>query len=179
MRQEWQANRCQLTHGDRRLPRKRVMHRVWRAPSRCSRWSPSVCFPNPVGSQASQQTEAWFINMTVPAQKTLMVASLDRAEYALLDSGSGLTSCPINYADDLPKLPRPVNLPILSYATGDSIKKSTNQQSVNIIFGHTEYLCTLRSCPSLLHVVRVPHLAMVKNNWDFHGHSSLRHSNPC
>ena len=42
----------------------------------------------------------------MPAQKTLMVASLDGAEYALLDSGSFLTSCPINYADDLPLLPR-------------------------------------------------------------------------
>ena len=29
-----------------------------------------VCFANPFGSQASQQTEAWFINMIVPAQKT-------------------------------------------------------------------------------------------------------------
>ena len=52
-----------------------------------------VCFPTPVGSQPSQQTETWFINMIVSAQKTLMVASLDGAEYALLDSGSGLTSC--------------------------------------------------------------------------------------
>ena len=39
--------------------------------------------------------------MTVTAQKTLMVASLGGAEYALLDTGSGLTSCSINYADDL------------------------------------------------------------------------------
>ena len=53
-----------------------------------------VYFPNPVGSQASQQTETWFINMTVLAQKTPIVASLDGAECALLDSGSGLTSCP-------------------------------------------------------------------------------------
>ena len=29
---------------------------------------------------------------------------------------SGLTSCPINYADDLPLLPRPSNLPSLSNA---------------------------------------------------------------
>ena len=81
-----------------------------------------VYFPNPVGSQASQQTETWCINMIVPAQKTLMVASLDGAEYALLDSGSGLTSWPINYADDLPLLPRPANLPILSNATGGSVE---------------------------------------------------------
>ena len=40
-----------------------------------------------------------------PAQKTLMVASLDGAENALLESGSGLTSCPINYANDIPLLP--------------------------------------------------------------------------
>ena len=78
--------------------------------------------PNRVGGQASQQTEAWFINMIVPAQKTLMVASLDGAEYALLDSGSGLASCPISCADDLPLLPRPVNLPILSNATGGSVE---------------------------------------------------------
>ena len=62
-------------------------------------------------SQTPRPAEPWFINTVVPAQKTLMVASLDEAEYALLDSGSGLTSCPINYADDLPLLPRPTNLP--------------------------------------------------------------------
>ena len=55
-------------------------------------------------------------------QKTLMVASMDGAEFALLDSGSGLTSCPINYADDLPLLPRPTNLPSLSNATGSSVE---------------------------------------------------------
>ena len=59
--------------------------------------------------------------MIVPAQKILMVASLDGAEYALLDSGSGLTSCPVNYADDIPLLPRPAMLPILSNATGGSV----------------------------------------------------------
>ena len=58
-----------------------------------------VPFQNPIGSR---HTETWFINMIIPAQTTLMVASLDGAEYALLDSGSGLTSCPIIYADDLP-----------------------------------------------------------------------------
>ena len=78
-----------------------------------------VHFPNPIGSQHS---ETWFINMIVPAQKTLMVASLEGAEYALLDSGSGLTSCPISYADDLPLLPRPSNLPILSNAAGGSVE---------------------------------------------------------
>ena len=46
-----------------------------------------VYFPCPDGSQTSQATETWYINMIVPAQKTLMVASLDGAEYALLDSG--------------------------------------------------------------------------------------------
>ena len=79
-----------------------------------------VYFPNPVGSQASQQTQTSFINMIVQAQKTLMIANLDGAEYAMLDSGSGLTSCPINYADDLPLLPRPANLPILSTALADN-----------------------------------------------------------
>ena len=68
-----------------------------------------VHFPNPI---VSQHSESRFINMIVPVQNTLMVASLDGAEYALLDSGSGLTSCPINYADDLPLLSRPSNLPI-------------------------------------------------------------------
>ena len=77
----------------------------------------SVYFPCPDGSQTSQPTETWYINMIVPAQKTLMVASLDGADYALLDSGSGLTFCPINYASDIPLLPRPANLPILSNAT--------------------------------------------------------------
>ena len=81
-----------------------------------------VYFPCSHGSQTSQPTETWYINMVVPAQKTLMVASLDGAEYALLDSGSGLTSCPINYANDIPSLPRPANLPILSNATGGCVK---------------------------------------------------------
>ena len=64
-----------------------------------------VYFPSPVVSQALEQTDTWFINMIGQAQRTLTVASLDGAEYASLDSGSGLTSCPINYADDLPLLP--------------------------------------------------------------------------
>ena len=34
----------------RSLPRKRALHRAWQAPSNAA-----VCFPNPVGSQASQQ----------------------------------------------------------------------------------------------------------------------------
>ena len=78
-----------------------------------------VHFPNPIGNQHS---ETWFMNMIVRAQKTLMVASLDGTEYALLDSGSGLTSCPINFADGLPLLPRPSNLPILSNATGGRVE---------------------------------------------------------
>ena len=69
------------------------------------------------GSQTSQPTETWYINMIVPAQKILMVARLDGAEYALLDSGSGLTSCPNNYADDLPLLLRPVNLECIGLGT--------------------------------------------------------------
>ena len=77
-----------------------------------------VYFRCPVGSQTSQPTETWFINMIVPALKSLMVASLDGAEYALLDSGSGMTSCPINHVNDIPLLPRPANLPMLSNATG-------------------------------------------------------------
>ena len=80
-----------------------------------------VYFQGPASSQTSPPTETWFINMIVPAQKTIMVASLDGAEYALLDSGSGLTSCPINYANDIPLLPRLANLPILSNATGGSV----------------------------------------------------------
>ena len=73
-------------------------------------------------SQTPHPAKPWFINTIIPAQKTLMVASLDGAEYALLNSGSGLTSCPIDYADDLPLLPRPTNLPILSNATGGSVE---------------------------------------------------------
>ena len=73
-------------------------------------------------SQTPHHAKTWFINTIMPVQKTLMVASLDGAEYALLDSGSGLTSCPIDYADDLPLLPRPINLPILSNATGGSVE---------------------------------------------------------
>ena len=53
-------------------------------------------------SQTPHPAKTWFINTIMPSQKTLMVASLGGAEYALLDSGSGLTSSPIDYADDLP-----------------------------------------------------------------------------
>ena len=76
--------------------------------------------PSPQASYAPSMVR--FINMIVPAQKTLMVASLDGAEYALLDSGSGSTSCPINDASDIPLLPRPANLPILSNATEGSVE---------------------------------------------------------
>ena len=34
-------------------------------------------FPCPDGSRTSHPTETWYINMIVPAPKTLMVASLD------------------------------------------------------------------------------------------------------
>ena len=82
-----------------------------------------VYFPSLVCSQAPQQTETWFINMIGPAQRTLMVASLRGAEYPLLDFGSGLTSCPVNDADDLQLLPpQPDNLPPLSNATGGSVE---------------------------------------------------------
>ena len=57
-----------------------------------------------------------------------MVASLDGAEYALLDSGADLTSCPIDYADDLQLLPRPDNLPTLGNATGGSVECSGLRQ---------------------------------------------------
>ena len=73
-------------------------------------------------NQPPHPAKPWFINTMMPAQKTLMVASLDGAEYSLLDSGSGLTSCPIDYADDLPLVPRPIKLPILSNATGGSVE---------------------------------------------------------
>ena len=120
-RQERQANWCQLAHGDRR-------YAAFLANELCTEcgWFHGeylpVYFPSPVGSQSSQQTATWFINMIGPAQRTLMVATLDGAEYALLDSGSGLTSCPINHADDVPLLPRPDNLPTLSFATGGCVE---------------------------------------------------------
>ena len=102
---QWQAQRS--------LPCERAMHRQQMVP---------VYFQCTDGSQMSQPTETWYINVIVPAQKTLMVASLDGAEYALLDSGSGLTSCRINYANDIPLLPRPANQPILSNSTGGSVE---------------------------------------------------------
>ena len=51
-----------------------------------------VYFPSPVGSQAPHQTETWLIKMIGPAKRTLIVASLDGAEYALLDSESDFLS---------------------------------------------------------------------------------------
>ena len=70
-----------------------------------------VHFPNPIGSQHS---ETCFINMIVPAQKTLLVASLDGAQYALLGSRSGLTSCAISNADGLRHVANLTNLIISS-----------------------------------------------------------------
>ena len=43
-------------------------------------------------------------------------------ERSLLQVWTGLASCPINYADDLPLLPQPVNLPILSDAAGGCVE---------------------------------------------------------
>ena len=108
----------------RSLLRKRTMRRArldpWRAPSRCN-ISSFVCFPSHFDSQSLQQPETWFMNKTVPAQRILKVASFDGAEYALSDSGPGLTSCPINYANVLSML-RPDNLPTWSNATGGSVE---------------------------------------------------------
>ena len=126
VRQAWHANWCPLAHSDRR-------DAAFTASELCTEYGKyhplqqmvPAHFPNPIGSQHS---ETWFINMIVPAQKILMVASLDGAAYALLDSGSGLTSCPISYADDLPLLPRLSNLPILSNATGGSVECTGQRQ---------------------------------------------------
>ena len=81
-----------------------------------------LVFPSPVESQAPQQAETWFINMIGPAKWTHMSVRLDGAWYAVLDSGSGLTSCPFNCADDLPLLPRPKNLPTSSNVTGGTVE---------------------------------------------------------
>ena len=99
-----------MATGATHLLRKRAMHRGWRAPSQCSRWS--LCVSRiPLAVRRLSRQKPGSINMIVPAHRTLMVASLDGAEHALLDSGSGLTSCLINYADDLPLLPcQPANL---------------------------------------------------------------------
>ena len=118
MRPEWHANRCQLAHGDRRD----AAFFASEPRTESGEHHPDAADRPCVFGESSQQTETWFINMIVPAQKTLMVASLDGAEYALLDSGSGWTSFPLNYADDLPLLPRHVNMPILSYATGGGVE---------------------------------------------------------
>ena len=59
-----------------------------------------VYFPNLVGRNLVRQHDR-----TGP-ENSLMVARRIR----VVDSGCGLTSCPINYADDLPLLPRPTNL---------------------------------------------------------------------
>ena len=51
-----------------------------------------------------------------------MVRSLDGTDCALLDSGSGLTSCPLSCVEDLSSLPRPDKLPTLSNATGGCVE---------------------------------------------------------
>ena len=75
-------------------------------PSKQESYAPSLTSTIPLQqvvptycSQTLRTVKPWFINTIMPAQKTLMVASLDGA--------------PIDYADDLPLLPRPINLPIL------------------------------------------------------------------
>ena len=88
-----------------------------------------VYFPSTAGSQTPQPTETWFTNMIATAQKTLMVASLDGEEYALLDSGSGLTSFPNNHADDFPQLPPLANQPILSNSADGSVRLHWSETS--------------------------------------------------
>ena len=134
----------------RSLHRKRAMHRAWQAPSLLQRVV-SVYFPRPDGSQTSQPTETWYTNMIVPAQKTTMVASLDGTECALLDSGSGLTSCPINYANDIPLLPRFANLPILSNTTEGSVE-CIGQRQVGYRLENGEHFVSTR------HVANVTNL---------------------
>ena len=97
------------------------MHREWQAPSRCNRWCQCTSRVATAVRRLNRRrrgTSVWI----VPAQKTLMVASLDGAEYALLDSGSGLTSCPTNHANDIPLLLGRANLPMLSNAIGGSLE---------------------------------------------------------
>ena len=79
--------------------------------------TPSLESTIPLQQMVPVPTETRFINMIVLAIRTLMVASLE-----LLDSGSGSTSCPINFADDLPLLPRLANLLTLSDATGGGVE---------------------------------------------------------
>ena len=125
MRRERQADWCQLAHGDRR-------YAAFLASDLCTECGllngeyfsrSSLCTSRvPLAARRRSSPKTDSINMIGPTQRTLMVASLDGAGYALLDSGSGLTSCPINYADDLPLPPRPDNLPTLSNATGGSVE---------------------------------------------------------
>ena len=111
-----------------------------------------VYFPCPDGSQTSQPTETWYINMIVPAQKTLMVASMNEAEYAMLDSGSGKTSSPINYANDIPLLSRHANLSILSNAIGGSVE-CFGQRQVGypfVVTWHVAHVTNLIICTESL-----------------------------
>ena len=80
-----------------------------------------------VSTHSQRQTQR-SLHRKRAVHRTLIVASLDGAERALLDSGSGLTSCPINYANDIPSLPRPANLAILSNATGGSVERIGQRQ---------------------------------------------------
>ena len=111
MRQEWEANWCQLALGDSRDVAFVASELCTESGERHADAAdgPGVLPESHWRVRRHQQTETWFINKNVPAQKSLMVASSDGAEYALLDPGSGLTSCPINYADDISFLPRHSN----------------------------------------------------------------------
>ena len=91
-------------------------------PSPQASHAPSLESTIPLQQMVPVPTETRLIKMIVPAMRTLMVASLDGAEYAFLDSGSGLTSCPINFADDLPLRPRLAILLTLSNATGGGVE---------------------------------------------------------
>ena len=86
-------------------------------PSPQASHAPSLESTIPLQQMVPVPTETRFINMIVLAMRTLMVASLE-----LLDSGSGSTSCPINFADDIPLLPRLANLLTLSDATGGGVE---------------------------------------------------------
>ena len=143
MRQEWQANRCQLTHGDRR-------DAAFLASEPCT--ESGEHHPDAADGPCALPESRWQSGVSADRQHG-RTGTENSHGCVLLDSGCGLTSCPINYAGDLPLLSRPVNLPILSIATGGGVEcNGLRQVGYRLENGEPFVATARRKCDELDHL---------------------------
>ena len=70
--------------------------------------------------QAQAMQQSWMVTALGEHGTVSAVLNMGGYDFALVDSGSGITACPKSYANDLPLLP-PVQLPPLKSATGGGV----------------------------------------------------------